>query len=131
MGTIKVIGVVLSLSAEALSLFLFWPTENEISREIAIELDGKTEVVTPDGSRVDILTEEYAWEVEWCTKDKPYKHWQAPSQAVWYAACLNRKPGVILLVDGSRASKRGYMRCLFVCNQFRQPVRLEVRRMDE
>lgn len=81
------------------------------------------EVRTPDGSRADIVTAEYAYEVEWA-----YKWKEAPAQAVFYAVSLHRKPAVILLVS-SDSEKLEYLRCLAVCQAIRvngEPIRLEV-----
>ena len=99
------------------------------SKHIAAEIGGKTEVRTPDGSRVDILTDEYAYEVDFCTKNKPYKHWESPSQAIFYASVFNRKPAVILLFDGSDIAMKSYLRCLLVCKH--SNVRLEIRRINK
>lgn len=54
---------------------------------------GRTEVTLPDGSRCDILTEEYAIEVDWAHK------WpEAVGQSLWYAYQTNKKPGIVLIV---------------------------------
>ncbi|HKK76094.1 MAG TPA: hypothetical protein VJ953_13530 [Saprospiraceae bacterium] len=45
------------------------------------------------GGRVDILTEEYAIEVERADKWK-----NAIGQALWYGQQTNKKPGIVLLV---------------------------------
>ena len=92
--------------------------EVEWARFIAVEMGGKTEVKTPDGSRVDLVVGGIAYEIDWCTKQKPYKHWQAPSQATFYAIALNLKPGVILLFDGSPIAQKSYLRCLVVCSAY-------------
>ena len=104
-------------------------TWNEVawSVHIAAEIGGKTEVLTPDGSRCDILTDNFAYEVDWCTRSKPYKHWESVSQAIFYGAVFNRKPAVILLFDGSDVAKKSYLRCLLVCKH--SNVRLEIRKV--
>jgi len=89
--------------------------ESQWSEFIAGKLNGETEHVLPDGARIDILTEDIAWEVDWCTKTKSGKHWEAPAQAIFGAVSTGRKPGVILLYDGSDTAKRAYLRCLVVC----------------
>jgi hypothetical protein len=53
---------------------------------------GVTEYRLPAGGRVDILTDDIAWEVEW-TKKWP----ESIGQAIYYASATNKKPGVWLL----------------------------------
>jgi hypothetical protein len=105
-------------------------TWNEVqwSAFIAAEIGGKTEVRTPDGSRADIVANGIAWEVEFCTKKYPYKHWASPAQATFYAAALNLKPGVILLFDGSQIAQESYLKCLVVCTKY--GIKLETRRIN-
>ncbi len=64
----------------------------------------------PCGARVDILTDEYAIEVEWCSKAL-----QAPGQAVYYAVATARKPGVYLLLD--RKPDENWLRCVIACRE--------------
>jgi hypothetical protein len=97
--------------------------EVEWSRIIATELDGKTEVRTPDGSRVDVLTKRYAYEVEWVEKWK-----EAPAQAVFYGLTMNKEPAVILLLRGKSSDRRYYLRCLAVCTKI--GIRLETRKTN-
>lgn len=79
-------------------------------------VNGKTvEVRTPDGSRVDILTKEYAVEVDWCKSGK----WaEAIGQSLFYAAATNRKPAIILLMKNPVKERRYYLRALVVCNKY-------------
>ncbi len=93
-------------------------TEVEWSKLIAAEISGETEVRTPDGSRVDVLTDDRAYEVEWVEKWK-----EAPAQAIFYGLTMNRKPTVILLMRGKSSDRRYYLRCLAVCVE--TDVRLE------
>ena len=96
-------------------------TEVGWSKIIAEEKGGKTEVVTPDGSRADIVTETYAYEVEWVEKWK-----EAPAQARFYGISLNKKPAIVLLMNGNSSDKRYYLRCLAVCQSAIPRVRVEV-----
>ncbi len=91
--------------------------ELQWSKFIAEKLGGEVEHRLPDGARVDILTDEVAWEVDWCTKSKAGKHWEAPAQAIFGAVSTGSMPGVILLYDGSETAKRAYLRCLVVCSR--------------
>ncbi len=80
------------------------------SRWIAYLLGGVPEVRTFDGSRVDVLTERYAIEVDWV------KNWKTgPAQAVLYGAQLGREPAVILLTRGKPSEERYLHRAHTVC----------------
>lgn len=70
------------------------PTDNERawSAWLASQLGGIAEFRTVDGSRVDVLTDEHAIEVEWIKK-----HDQAIGQALRYGVTTGRTPAVILL----------------------------------
>lgn len=81
------------------------------SKALAKRLHGQAEYRTPDGSRVDVLTDETAWEVEWAAKWK-----EAPGQALLYGMATGRKPGVILLFK-DREERLEYLRCLAVCSR--------------
>jgi hypothetical protein len=75
-----------------LAFLLILLTEAQHATQIAEELKGKTEVVLWDRTRVDILTKEYAYEVDWASK------WaESIGQSLYYAELTGRKPGIILL----------------------------------
>lgn len=76
------------------------------------------EVRLADGSRCDILTKEYAIEVDWA--DEKWK--EAPGQAVLYAALTNRKPGVVLLVKNRRNEQSDILRATIVCAKLEIPI---------
>lgn len=62
----------------------------------------------PDGSRVDILSPEYAIEVEWSDK------WpEAIGQALWYAKATDRPAGIYLLLRNNH--DEDYIRCVAIC----------------
>ena len=90
------------------------PTDREPtwSKWLAQERGGVAEARTFDGSRVDVLTDQYAIEVEWVKKWK-----ESIGQALYYAAAFGRKPGVILLTRGKPREELYYLRCLVVCNK--------------
>lgn len=74
--------------------------------------DGITEYKLPAGARVDILTDEIAWEVEWCSK------WpESIGQALYYGSATNRKPGVWLLKRAN--DDENWNECLSVINYLR------------
>jgi len=92
--------------------------ETQWSALIAEQRSGVAEYRTPDGSRVDVLVDDYAIEVDWCEK------WpEAIGQALFYGLATNRKPGVVLLMRGRDSDQRYYLRCLAVCS--RVGIRLE------
>lgn len=89
------------------------PSDRETvwSAYLAQQVDGEAEYRLPDASRIDILTEQIAYEVEWCDKWE-----QSIGQAVFYSASTHRRPGVWLLKRGP-ADDEDYLRCLAtVCN---------------
>ena len=95
--------------------------ETAWSKHLADELGGEAEARTPDGSRVDILTDEIAWEVDWCTK------WsQGVGQALFYGLATGRKSGLILLQKNPQAERRYYLRALSVCARYGVTLRVVV-----
>ena len=73
-------------------------------------MHAEPEFVAADGSRVDILSSEVAWEVEWAKK------WQESiGQAVWYSIVTSRKGGVILLLRNKPTEKVYIARCAACC----------------
>jgi hypothetical protein len=68
---------------------------------LAKELNGIREYPVENG-RVDILTDQYAIEVEWA-----YNWKQSIGQALWYGLQTNRKPGIILLMKDINDRKHG------------------------
>lgn len=99
--------------------------ETEYSKRIAEDFRGSgfeayTEVVQPDGSRVDILIDGYAIEVEWA-----HKWEEAIGQSVLYGLETNCKPCVILLLKGDSGEDENYLRCLAVCSHL--GIHLDVR----
>lgn len=55
-------------------------------------IGGETEVAV-DGGRIDLLTDEYAFEIEWASNWK-----EAIGQSLWYGLNTNRKPAIILIL---------------------------------
>ena len=62
---------------------------------------GKMEVILPDKARVDCVLPEYAIEFDFASK------WgEAIGQSLYYGAVLNRKPGIVLIMEnGSKDNK--------------------------
>lgn len=85
-------------------LFLSTPSfsqnyEADFVKIIVDKIGGKTEVPVQSG-RVDILTDEYAIEVEHANKWK-----QSIGQAMWYGFQTEKKPGIILIIKNKSQLK--------------------------
>jgi len=74
--------------------------------------DYELEYYLPDGRRVDILTDTYAYEC-----DFSYKYTEGVTQALAYALATNRSPGLMLLMKGSDDER--YNQCLGVITDLR------------
>lgn len=83
-------------------------------QKIAAEaLEGEMEVIMPDRSRCDIVTEEYAIEV------KKHSNWkEAIGQSLNYAFQSNKKAGIILIVDKPTDS----IRLISVIRHYELPI---------
>jgi hypothetical protein len=90
------------------------PTETEQIKILADRYKCEREVVMPDGSRADLVTETHAIEVEWASKWK-----ESISQATLYSIWTSKKPAVILLIgkDSAEAEKVAVLRCGLVCER--------------
>jgi hypothetical protein len=69
--------------------------------QLAEKLNAQTEVQVENG-RVDLVSDEYAIEVERATN---WKH--SIGQSLWYALQTNKKPGIILLMASVDERKNG------------------------
>lgn len=78
-------------------------TEAFYVQKLAQQLGGQTEVSVKNG-RVDIVTDEYAIEVEWANN---WKH--SIGQALWYSIQTNKKAGIILIMKDEGDYKYGIM----------------------
>ncbi|PHK97347.1 hypothetical protein CGL56_16200 [Neolewinella marina] len=72
--------------------WLVGQSEADYVRALAQSLGGRTEVAVTSG-RVDILTDDYAIEVDWAPKWK-----ESVGQALWYGLQSNRRAGIILIL---------------------------------
>jgi hypothetical protein len=95
--------------------------ETTWSAYLAGEVNGEAEHRLPDGSRIDILTDQTAWEVEWCEK------WEESiGQALFYGIATNKTAGVWLLKK--HGDDEDYLRCLLVVESLgKQGVKIELR----
>ncbi len=63
-------------------------------------LNGKSEYVLPDRTRIDCLTDEYAIEVDFAKK------WsEAIGQSLYYSYCTKREPGILLILESEKDEK--------------------------
>lgn len=84
--------------------------ELEECQRLAPLYNANVEVVLWDNTRVDLVNEEYAIEVDWANK------WQqAIGQSVYYSIVTNKKPAIILLVNDLDQDLRHTLRCQLVC----------------
>jgi len=91
--------------------------EVEWSAYLAEGLGGPTEVRLFDDSRVDILTETYAIEVDWAKK------WpEAIGQSQYYGIITGKEPGVLILTKDAKADRKYLYRCLIVATRLKCKV---------
>jgi len=65
--------------------------------------NGQTEVILPDKARVDCVTENYAIEFDFAKK------WgESIGQALYYALILNKKAGIVLIMENGN-NDTGYL----------------------
>ena len=77
--------------------------------------NAKLEVVAPDGTRCDILTDEYAIEVDFAKK------WaEAIGQSLNYALQFNKKAGILLIV--CEKDYKYYLRLNSIIQNFKLPI---------
>lgn len=77
---------------------------------LAVTFDGEPEVRNWDGTRVDLVTDRHAIEVDYAPK------WaEAIGQALYYAEVQDKSPMVILLVQDMEKERQFVYRCQTVC----------------
>ncbi len=90
--------------------------ESYYQEQAAGVLDGHTEVVLPNGTRCDILTDKYAIEVEFADK------WaEAIGQSLNYAAESGNQAVIILIIE-SPSDEKYLLRLEQVTESFRLPI---------
>jgi hypothetical protein len=72
----------------------------------------QVEVLMPDETRCDLVSDTHAIEVEWASKWK-----EAPAQATLYSIWTGKKPGILLLVKNKTTDKLNVLRCKLVCER--------------
>ena len=90
------------------------PTSHEPawSEYLAWLWGGEAEHRTVDGSRVDVLTDDVAWEVEWVKKWK-----ESIGQALLYGVVTGRTPGVVLLLRRKPGEAVYFLRASIACRE--------------
>lgn len=90
--------------------------ENEVAicRKLAPKYNAECEHKLDDGTRVDLLNQDYAIEVDWA---KPPKIYEAVGQSLYYGIKTKRKPAIILLVRNEALETKYITRCRTVCDQ--------------
>ena len=105
-----VLSLVTSLSAARLNPEAYY-------QEIAAKkYSGQTEVVLPDGTRCDIVTEAHAIEVDFADK------WaEAIGQSLSYSFQLNKKAGILLILESPK-DERHLIRVQSIIQHYRLPI---------
>ncbi len=99
--------------------------ENSEVRRIAPKYNAEVEVRLWDSTRVDMLTEEYAIEVDWAPK-----YAEAIGQSLYYSIVTGKKPGIILLIKDIKKESRFVYRLQTVAAKYDIKVWLEKVEVD-
>ena len=115
----------------ALCLLTTTATADELSecRRLAPKYGAELEVRLWDGTRVDLLNDEYAIEVDWAGSSGKWA--EAIGQSLYYAELTNRKPGIILLVKDIERERRYIYRCQTVCSKHGIRLWIEIVENDD
>lgn len=90
--------------------------EREYQDYFASEIGGKTEVIAGDGTRCDILTDEFAIEVDFGDK------WgEAIGQSLNYGFQFNRQPGIALILE-TQEDYRYFLRVNSIIEHYKLPI---------
>lgn len=90
--------------------------ENGYQIRWCADAGGQAEVVLPDGTRCDCLTETHAVEV-----DFGHKWAESIGQALLYGDLAHRRPGVVLVLE-TQADVRGLARLRQVIRAYKLPI---------
>ena len=95
---------------ESLSLNQKWELERQAQERLHSKYGGKLEARLWDNTRVDILTNEEAIEIDFARK------WaEAIGQAKYYSYVSGKKPAIILLISSKEKDGDFIFRCQTVC----------------
>ena len=115
---ISIFGILILISIVIIgNLSLIKPVENYKESDyqtIFLEyVNGHEEVVLDDRSRVDIITNEHAIEIDYANK------WaEAVGQSLFYALKTNKKPGIVLILKDNKNNNNYIKRTKLVSNQY-------------
>lgn len=87
--------------------------ETEWAKVLAPKYQADVEVPVWDGTRCDLLNDDFAIEIDWA-----YKWAEAIGQALYYAIALDRRPAVLLLMKNGYKDRKYAHRCQAVCAKF-------------
>lgn len=97
--------------------------ESYYQMNFANEIGGLTEVAAQDGTRCDILTENYAIEVDFAKK------WgESIGQSLHYALQFNRKAGILLILE-KPSDERHLEKIKSIIVEYKLPIRVWVDRI--
>lgn len=92
--------------------------ESYYQDQFASRINGQTEVIAGDGTRCDILTDEYAIEVDFARK------WgEAIGQSLNYGFQFNRKPGILLILE-KPDDRKHYIRINSLVKHYSLPIKV-------
>lgn len=101
------------------AIFLFAGEVEEVQR-IAPKYDAEVEVRLWDSTRIDMVNDEYAIEVEWASK------WaEGIGQALYYSEVTGKKPGVVLLIKDMTKEAKYVYRLQTVASKYNIKIWLE------
>ena len=108
--------LIVSISLIFICMSIFGQKEKQLEKYyqnlFAKSQDAITEFILTDRARVDILTDTFAIEVDFA-----HKWGESIGQSLFYAVMLDKKPGVLLIVDGKNDNV--YLtRLMVVANQY-------------
>jgi hypothetical protein len=91
--------------------------ESDYQSYVLEKLGGESEYRLSDGSRVDILTHQYAIEIDYA-----YKWAEAIGQSLYYAEMSEREPGIVLIL-ANRDNYKAYIdRILLMARKYKITV---------
>lgn len=100
-------------------------SERDESNRLAAKYQAKVEVQLPDGTRVDLLSDTHAWEVDWA-----YNYCQGIGQTLYYSLKTGKKPGLILLTEDPGTDWRLLVRAAELCGHHDIDFQVEIAKKE-
>lgn len=119
MKVLKLVVIVFIALIIVSSFVVTWVFADPVYKEVDYQeyfaewIGGETEILLGDRSRVDILTEDYAIEI-----DYSYKWAEGIGQALFYAEKTGRQPGVVLILARRKTYENYISRILVVAVKY-------------